>query len=224
MMGLKRDLAVAGGILAAVGLLMAGTTCVLAPPAGGPTVAAVPTMAATAMPSPPRTPTPGASTVASPAVPSPSPARSPVAAAPSPVATPWWERENQPDPALVAEVDAAYRRYGDVRGQALYDLDSSQLDEVADGAELDRERGRIEQLRGQGRAVRLDGQHASRVVFAAGGEAVVYDEFLNDSVFVDAASKRELPAESPPFTQRISYLLRNIDGKWKVVDAVQHQS
>ena len=164
-----------------------------------------------------------APSVAAPASPAQSPALAasvapaPVAStAPSAVASASPSLRVATDP-LSLEIEQAYLHYWDVRTQAYLNLDTSHLGEVMAGAELTRETQNIKDWQAQGRAGKLDVDHHILLAALAPDRAVVYDEYLNRSTFLDAASKKELPTSSPPVTEKISYDLQKIDGTWKVI-------
>ncbi len=123
---------------------------------------------------------------------------------------------------LEREIEDAYLRYWDVLKQAYLSLDPSRLGEVTAGAELARQEQQIRDLRSRGRAAKLEVDH--RIAFAnvSPERAVIYDEYLNRSLFVDAITKQELPTKEQPETEKISFEMRKINGTWKVVDAAQH--
>lgn len=123
---------------------------------------------------------------------------------------------------LEREIEDAYLRYWEVLKQAYLSLDTSRLSEVMAGAELSRQEQQIRDLRSKGRAAKLEVDH--RIAFANVAEerAVVYDEYLNRSVFLDAATKQELPTKEQPQTEKTSFEMRKINGSWKVIDAALH--
>jgi hypothetical protein len=106
----------------------------------------------------------------------------------SPAALAWWELENEPDPVLKQQVEDSHRRFWDVRGRAFLDLDTSRLTEVETGPAPERDEAAIRDLKAQGRAQKLEVEHASRVAFASNDEAVMYDEYTSRSVFIDIVS------------------------------------
>ena len=124
--------------------------------------------------------------------------------------------------ALAQEVQQAYLHYWDVRSQAYLNDDGSHLGEVMAGAELDRGLQRIKSLQAQGRAIKVDVEHHPLLVSVSADKAVVYDEYLNRSLFIDVATHEVLPTASPAITEKISYDLQKLDGAWKVVDGAQH--
>lgn len=123
---------------------------------------------------------------------------------------------------LQRELIDAYLRYWDVRMRAYYDLDASRLREVMAGAELTRETQQVLDLRTQGRAISMDVEHNIRVLKATSDEAVIYDEYVNHSLYMDPATKRESPTKETPPIEKISYQFKKVDGVWKVVDGTRH--
>jgi len=124
--------------------------------------------------------------------------------------------------SLEREIEEAYLRYWDVLTQAYLNLDTSHLSEVMSGAELARQEQQIRDLQAQGRAAKLEVQHRIAFVQVSPDHAVIYDEYLNRSIFVDPVTKQELPTKEPPATEKISFEMRRINGSWKVVDGARH--
>jgi hypothetical protein len=182
-----------------------------------PAVAVAPTIAAapTVLPTQPPAPT---------AIPTAPPTAMPTAAAPTPASAPGALPPNATDllSPLHREIIDAYLRYWDVRSHAYYDLDTSRLSEVMAGDELARAEQSIRELKAQGRAGKWDVEHNFRILKAAPDEAVIYDEYVNNSVFVDAVTKQEIPTSEPPMLRKISFEMKKIDGRWKVIDGTRH--
>lgn len=128
-----------------------------------------------------------------------------------------------PNDPLEREIVEAYLHYWEVRIQAYYDLDASLLPQVLSGPKLLREQEQMQEFREQGKAVKVDVEHHLLLVEVAPDRALVYDEYFNQSVFIDSATKEELPTKEPPGTEKVSYEMRKIDGIWKVVDGRQHR-
>lgn len=124
---------------------------------------------------------------------------------------------------LEREIEEAYYRYWDVLRQAYLNLDTSRLGEVMSEAELDRQVEQIGELKAQGKAAKLQVDHRIAFVRVSSDQAVIYDEYVNRSSFVDPVTKQELPTEAPPETEKISFEMKKIDNTWKVVDAAQHE-
>lgn len=123
---------------------------------------------------------------------------------------------------LEREIEQAYLHYWDVRSAAYLNLDGSVLSQVEAGPKLDREQQQLADFKAQGKAARLNVEHRVVIVKATADSAVLYDEYLNKSVFVDAQTKQDIPTASPPFTEKISVNLQKLDGVWKVVDGAQY--
>ena len=123
---------------------------------------------------------------------------------------------------LEQEIEQAYLHYWDIRRQAYLNLDPSILTKVEAGAKLAREQRQLEDFKAQGRAARLDVDHRIAIVKATADSAIVYDEYLNKSVFVDAQTQQDIPTASPPAVEKISVDLQKVDGIWKAVDGAQH--
>lgn len=124
---------------------------------------------------------------------------------------------------LEREIEEAYYHYWDVLRQAYLDLDTSRLKEVMSDAELDRQVEQIGELKAKGKAAKLQVDHRIAFVRVSPDHAVIYDEYVNRSSFVDPITKQELPTEAPPETEKISFEMKKIDSTWKVVDAAQHE-
>ncbi len=123
---------------------------------------------------------------------------------------------------LEGEIEAAYLHYWDVLALAYLETDSSHLAEAMSDLELSRQMQEIGDLKSQGRAAKLVVEHHIALVKVSPDSAIVYDEYLNHSVFVDPTTKQERPTSAPPETEKISFEMRKIDGSWKVVDGTRH--
>jgi hypothetical protein len=185
------------------------------PPTAQPTAVPTPSVAPTAVPTPTAVLTTGPSPTS--AVPKATSSAAPLAGSPAATAAPSVLTP------LQKEIIEGYLRYWEVRIRAYYELDVSHLPEVMAGAELQREEGAIRDLRAQGRAAKWDVEHNFRILKATPDEAEVYDEYVNRSVFIDASTKQEIPAKSPPPVRKISFFLKKGDGSWKVVDGARHE-
>lgn len=149
-----------------------------------------------------------------------SPTTAPAAAAapttaPPPRPTPW-PRVGRT--ALEREVEEAYARYWMVLVQAYYTLDTSRLPEVMAGEELRRQEEQIRELASQGRAGKLIVEHRISFPQVSDDRVVIYDEQLNRSLFLDAATRIEFRSSAAPETEKLTFEFRKIDGTWKVLD------
>ncbi|MGE0544371.1 MAG: hypothetical protein AB7R89_29775 [Dehalococcoidia bacterium] len=124
---------------------------------------------------------------------------------------------------LEREIEDAYFHYWDVLAQAYLNLDPSGLADVTSGAELTRQEQQVRDLRAQGKAAKLIADHHLIFVEVSVDRAVIYDEYLNRSIFVDPVTKQELPTRDPPETEKISFQMRKINGVWKIVDGRRHE-
>lgn len=196
---------------AAVAPTIASAAPISLQPTSAPTGAATPTAAPTRQPTTVPTAQPSAVSTAV----------APVAAAAAAGGPPPKSAAELLTP-LQKEVIDAYLRYWVVRIRAYYDLDTSHLGEVMAEAELAREEEGVRELRAEGRGADIDIEHNFRVVKANDNDAVVYDEYVNHSVFIDAVTKQVIPTKEPPGVLKISFQMRKIDGTWKVVDGARH--
>ena len=126
------------------------------------------------------------------------------------------------DSPLEREIEAAYLHYWQVRTDAFLNLDTSHLGEVMVGDELARSEKYVQDLRSQGRAAKMDVEHRTALAKVTPDEAIVYDEYLNKSVFVDPVTKEEMKTSAPVETVKVSFTMRKIDGQWKVTGGMRH--
>jgi len=189
---------------------------------GLPVAAASPVAMATQVSAPapatqaPATPAPAAPPpVSATSPPAPVGAASPSTTAPSPRPT--------VDPVLAAEVGKAYERYWDVRAEALYNLDTSHLGEVSDGEEQAAVASGVEKLRAQNKALKTDVEHDYRVISSSADTAEIYDEYVDNSVFVDVNTQAVVRLDDQQGTDvasptvKVIYELRRFNNTWKVV-------
>src|SRR5437868_13701579 len=87
---------------------------------------------------------------------------------------------------LRREVEAAYSQYWDARAQAVWTLDAAPLDDVATGDEILALRRDVDQLRNDGRAIKVEVQHQFTVIRVDGDVAQVLDRLRDFSIYVDA--------------------------------------
>lgn len=119
-------------------------------------------------------------------------------------------------PEIVAEVIRAYQHYWDVRAMALWTLDTTQLPDVMDGDHLRSADELIAQLRQENRAIRTEVDHHYSLIFASEDEAVVQDQYLDSSWYVDLDSREIIGSPSNDHLDE-QYRLAKLDEKWKVV-------
>jgi hypothetical protein len=132
------------------------------------------------------------------------------------------------DPAAEQDVLNAYSNYEQVTADALYTLDTSDLDSVADGRALQELNQSIAEDRSMGRALLVSVRLHPLVVRVQGDEAEVVDIYQDSSIWVDPATKEPLPGEVAPATPdeapsvSSKYELHRADGVWKVTQATTY--
>lgn len=156
-----------------------------------------------ASPTPMPTPTP--TVAASPAV---TPTEPPVTATPS--------LEEMAD-----EVAEAYLAYWDAYAEAVLNLDTSLVEGFAAGEELESIRGEIEELRAEGVAMRVVVEHDFAVVDVTSTDAIVIDELVNNSFYVDPETKEPSEGQGSGEVLQYTFLMELIDGRWMVVSGSQ---
>jgi hypothetical protein len=184
----------------------------------------VPTVAAAApasAPQPTATSQPTATAVAA-AEPTSAPEAGAVdAEAPAPTETPEVNRNVPPD--VQADVAQAFLHYFDVRGQALLNLDPSQLPDVAAEDALAGLQREIEDDRAAGHAFAQDYRIEYRLVAVEGDEVVVAARIHDSSIWVDPETHDPLPGQVKPSSpdqapmELTEWHLKQLDGTWKVV-------
>ncbi len=145
--------------------------------------------------------------------PTPATTRTATPAAASPTAT----------PSIEQEVSEAYLRYWDAYAEALLNLDPGLAEGVASGQELQRIREEIETLRSQGVALRVVVEHNSVVLEASENSAVVFDEIVNNSFYVDPETKEPPAGSGSGEILRDTFYFERIDGQWMVVRSTRQR-
>jgi hypothetical protein len=115
----------------------------------------------------------------------------------------------------------AYENYWMVYSEALYNLDSTRLPEVMTGPRLDRALSEIQNLKRDGRAVRIAVENTPIVVSVNGDTAVVLDKYKNQSFFVNPTTKQPITQPGTSETIQDSVTLTRVGTSWKVLDAVR---
>jgi hypothetical protein len=121
-------------------------------------------------------------------------------------------------PATVEQqVEAAYLRSWDVYAKAMLELDPGGLSESYAPPQLERTTGDVTARKSDGRPARIVVEHDYRVVELRSDLALVSDHYRNHSVLLDPDTRN--PVEADPDQLVVEkYTLREIDGRWKVVD------
>jgi hypothetical protein len=126
------------------------------------------------------------------------------------------------NPQIAAEVADAYQYYWQVRAEALLDLDTSRLDQVMAGDHLASAEELVAQLRSESRAIQTDVNHNYAVIQGGPTEALIIDEYTDNSIYVDITSHQTL-TQSVHATVREQYRMNKIEGSWRVVSLVRAQ-
>jgi len=122
------------------------------------------------------------------------------------------------------EVREAYLAYWDAYAAAVLELDVSLVEDYATGEELEGIRQEIEDYRADGVAARIRVEHDFEVVSVSDTAAVVIDEYVNNSFYVDAKTK--LPEDAPGTGEviRDTVHLEKANGHWVVVRGSRERS
>jgi hypothetical protein len=118
-------------------------------------------------------------------------------------------------------VEEAYLYYWAVRADAFRRTDTSRLGEVMDGAELERTRQQIDELRAKGQAARVDLQHHYWIVDVEPLSAGVEDDILNRSVLIDPVTGADLQDPGAGEHLALTYQLKRLSEVWKVIDSAR---
>lgn len=119
------------------------------------------------------------------------------------------------------EVAEAYLAHWDAYADAVLNLDVSLVEESAIGEELDAIREEIEQLRADGLALRVDVEHDFLVAEVSETSAVLIDQIVNRSFYVDAETKEPSEGEGSGEVLRHIVDMELIAGRWVVARVTQ---
>jgi len=143
----------------------------------------------------------------------------------SPAATTITSVPTTVTPSQEDEVLDAYANYWSVYAAALRDRDSSHLAEVMTGPRLDRGLQEVADLEAQGRAIALMVESDPVVLEVRGDQALIADEYQNNSYYIDPETKQPVGATpSAPETLKDTVTMERVDGVWKVRDGVREES
>lgn len=149
---------------------------------------------------------------------SPTAVENSASAQPTPVAT------NLPAD-LANAILQGYTNYWTVRVNAMRDPGDASIDlaSVMAESELAGAQKTLAQYRDAGEAFQSDVKHTIWITDATPDEAVVVDRYVGNTVFLDPTTKE--PLASQPVVQSFSdrFLLKKIDGTWKVVQEEPEQ-
>jgi len=126
-------------------------------------------------------------------------------------------------PSVEEEVSQGYLRYWDAYSQALLNLDATLVEDVASGERLQLIRDEIEGLRSQGLALRTVVTHNPVILQASESSAVLYDEIVNNSFYVDPQTQDPPVAPGSGEILRDTYYLESTNGQWMVVRSTRQR-
>jgi hypothetical protein len=132
------------------------------------------------------------------------------------------------DLGLESDIVSAYRHYWDVRADAFLNLDPTHLSDVSADPHLTVLQNTIDQLRAEGHAIKTKVHLNFRVVSATTDTAIVSEDFVDDSSYVDPDTKEVLPDDNnggyaTGVELKVAFKLREMDDVWKVVDSARAQ-
>lgn len=153
------------------------------------------------------------------ATPSPTPTAEPTATATAsaPTATATPSRD-----AIVAEVSQAYLAYWDAYADAVLHLDITRVERFASGAELASIREEIDKLRADGVALRVVVEHDFAVIDVTGAVALVEDQIVDNTFYVDAKTLEPPTAAGSGDRYRDLVRLERLDGRWTVTSGARN--
>lgn len=141
---------------------------------------------------------------------------------PTPTATS--EPTETPAASIEDEVAEAYLAHWDAYADAVLNLDISLVEDYATGEELEAIRSEIEQLRADGVALRVVVEHDFVVASVEDSRAVVLDEIVSNSFYVDPETKQPDEGEGSGDVLRYATHLERIDERWIVARVEQERS
>lgn len=142
---------------------------------------------------------------------------------PRPAATQTPEITPTPTSSPEEDVTEAYLAYWRAYGEALLSLDPMLVEGVAADQELQRIREEIEGLRSQGVALRVVVEHNPVILELSDTSAVLFDEIVNNSFYVDPETKEPPEASGSGEVLRDTFYLEKINGHWIVVRSTRHR-
>jgi hypothetical protein len=132
------------------------------------------------------------------------------------------------DLGLESDIVSAYRHYWDVRADAFLNLDQTHLSEVSADPHLTVLQNAIDQLRTEGHAIKTKVHLNFKVVSATTHTAMIFEDFVDDSSYVDPDTKNVLPDNNNGgyaigVELKVAFKLQKMDDVWKVVDSARAQ-
>lgn len=127
------------------------------------------------------------------------------------------------DPTLTKEVEQAYLKYWQVYSDALLNLDTTRLPQVAADKGLSRIEEEIANLRNEKLALRVRVSHSYIIFDVTDSEAKVYDEIFDRSFTVDPVTKNPPDAPVKGGLVKDIFFMQKIGGTWKVVEHLRQE-
>jgi hypothetical protein len=153
------------------------------------------------------------------ATPSPTPTAEPTATATASASTATASPSRD---AIVAEVSQAYLAYWDAYADAVLHLDITRVERFASGAELASIREEIDKLRADGVALRVVVEHDFAVIDVTGAVALVEDQIVDNTFYVDAKTLDPPTAAGSGDRYRDLVRLERLDGRWTVTSGARN--
>ena len=122
---------------------------------------------------------------------------------------------------MAQQVTNAYQHYWQVYSDALLNLDTSKVPEVATGEELQRIQSEVDGLRKRNDALRTVIEHNYVVLNVTASEAQVYDQIRDGSYTVDPITKQPPRGPDQRDTYKDIYYFQKTDAGWKVSRSVR---
>lgn len=122
---------------------------------------------------------------------------------------------------IAEAVTKAYLAYLEAYAEAVLHLDISLVEAFAAGNELESIREEIEMLRADGVALRVVAEHDITVIDVTGDTALIADEIVDNTFYVDARTLEPPEAEGSGDTYRDLVTLERIDGRWLVTSGAR---
>jgi hypothetical protein len=128
-----------------------------------------------------------------------------------------------PTASVEMEIISAYLKYWDAYTNAVLNLDVSAVDGMARGEELQAIRDEVDELKAKGLAVRTVVTHNPVVIQVTGDTAVLQDEMVNNSFYVDPKTKDPPVASGSGEVLRDTFYLQKVNGVWTVTRSVRER-
>jgi|SRR5581483_1919843 len=122
------------------------------------------------------------------------------------------------------DVANAYQHYWQVYSDALLNVDSSHIADIATGDEATRIQSEIDGIRKQKEAVRVVVKHSYFVFDVTATQAKVYDEITDGSYTVDPVTKQAGNIPTDTNLEKDTYFFEFLNGGWKVTKSTRQRA